>query len=362
MPNSPVVINGNGHKFYGFVVAKSFMHTKSADDFNDFKQFTDANGHTVLINEDAVISRADIASSAATNNQSAFEIDDRLYVVANGNNVKDAADFDTTSFVRPMRRPNKNEAWKSAGKSVYVRKTKIDSAEVVVPRYSATSQYVEFVKREEYEASAELYEAANSDDSDENKKKWEDVCKKDKAGRLAEIAYPNYALGNVDTDILFEDNSDWTAKGSWTICDDINGNRRIVRLSSSAATYDKVLDEDGNVYYVDKLKATLYTQYDMNGTNDVWLDNTGNVQYQEETIKPTKKNEYYEMYKSVLLPEDEWIYDYRKDFNLSESHYDRFANEDDGRGVAPARGTYEYLDLYGYEDNFYTYDRAEWIL
>ncbi len=63
-----------------------------------------------------------------------------------------------------------------------------------------------------------------------------------------------------------------------------------------------------------------------------------------------------------MTPADEWIYDYEKDFNLSESHFDRFANEDDGRGVAPARGTYEYLDLYGYEDNFYTYKRAEWIM
>ena len=30
--------------------------------------------------------------------------------------------------------------------------------------------------------------------------------------------------------------------------------------------------------------------------------------------------------------------------------------------VAPKRGTYKYLDLYGYEDNFYTYESAEWIM
>ena len=55
MPNSPVVINGNGHKLTGFVVAKEFHRLKTADDMiaEGYIKVTDGYGKTIFIKQDA---------------------------------------------------------------------------------------------------------------------------------------------------------------------------------------------------------------------------------------------------------------------------------------------------------------------
>ncbi len=55
MPNSPVIINGNGHKLTGFVVAKEFRRLKTAKDMEDegYIKVTDGYGKTIFIKPDA---------------------------------------------------------------------------------------------------------------------------------------------------------------------------------------------------------------------------------------------------------------------------------------------------------------------
>ena len=56
MPNSPVVVNGNGHKFKGFVVALKFLTLKTADDFPEEAhggtKKIDSNGNVLYVTND----------------------------------------------------------------------------------------------------------------------------------------------------------------------------------------------------------------------------------------------------------------------------------------------------------------------
>ena len=54
MPNSPVIINGNGHKLTGFVIAKEYRRLKEAADFlrEGYIQVTDAYDHTIFVKND----------------------------------------------------------------------------------------------------------------------------------------------------------------------------------------------------------------------------------------------------------------------------------------------------------------------
>ncbi|MBO4401190.1 MAG: Tad domain-containing protein [Selenomonadaceae bacterium] len=78
MPNSPVIINGNGNELHGFVIAKCFLKTVTSEDmrngvilwdgFNapenfrldNFTEGTDASGSTVYFNLNELVTRGDI--------------------------------------------------------------------------------------------------------------------------------------------------------------------------------------------------------------------------------------------------------------------------------------------------------------
>lgn len=56
-PNSPVVINGNGHKFMGFVIAKEYRFLTTDDDYtsNGYIATNDAYGHTIFVKEENLL-------------------------------------------------------------------------------------------------------------------------------------------------------------------------------------------------------------------------------------------------------------------------------------------------------------------
>ena len=49
MPNSPVVINGNGHTFQGFVIAESFVRLTEESDYPNYDKFTTGYGDKLFI-------------------------------------------------------------------------------------------------------------------------------------------------------------------------------------------------------------------------------------------------------------------------------------------------------------------------
>ena len=66
MPNSPVIINGNGHKLTGFVVAKEFRRLKTADDMikEGYAEVTDEYGNK-LFTKQKLFTKAEVDELAA---------------------------------------------------------------------------------------------------------------------------------------------------------------------------------------------------------------------------------------------------------------------------------------------------------
>ena len=66
-PNSPAIINGNGHTWNGFIVAKEFLAAKTADDFTNpgagYTEVTDSYGDTLYLKWDEAKTQSDLAST-----------------------------------------------------------------------------------------------------------------------------------------------------------------------------------------------------------------------------------------------------------------------------------------------------------
>ena len=60
VPNSPCIINGNGHALYGFVIAKEFVAAKTIDDFKSerYTKITDVYGNTLAVAPDSLVSKS----------------------------------------------------------------------------------------------------------------------------------------------------------------------------------------------------------------------------------------------------------------------------------------------------------------
>ena len=287
MDNSPVVINGNGHKFYGFVIAKEFKHTKTDDD--DIMTF------------DKVVEN--LKTNGDSNKIYYIDGSGQLCTIDKSSNVKDADDYNTTDYIRANKKFNGSDD-DNKGKEVYV----INGATF---KTTETANWYEFTTRDEPEQS-------------------------------------KYCLDKPDTNILLSYNG-------WTIIEDIAGKKWIVKNPDS-------LKKSYDVEY--------YTKYMMNDTNSVYVDKNGEIAYREGSytdsttgvtyrngaIVPSKVNEGYDKLTYRMRDGDEKIFDYKRDFNLGESHYDNLG------GVVSTRGVYYYLEENdGYEDNFFTTERAAWI-
>ncbi len=288
MQNSPVVINGNGHKFYGFVIAKEYKHTKTADDDVDTL--------------DSIIE--DFNATLAANKILYVDSDGKLCTIDKTSNVKDASNYNTTDYIRANKKFN-GSADGNKGKAVYI----LNGA---VLGTTETTNWYEFTTRDAPEQS-------------------------------------KYCLDGRDTKILL-------SYEGWTIIEDVNGKNWIVKKPDTLKTlYD----------------VSFYTKYMMNDTNYVYVDQKGEigyregsytdsktgVQYKNGAIVPSMNNTGYEVYGNFLRDADKKIFNYRRDFNLSDSKYDAF------EGVVNPRGIYRYLDDEDDDshDNFFTTERAEWI-
>ena len=328
MDNSPVVINGNGHKFYGFVIAKEYKHVKTAADFaiDGYIPFTDADGNTMLVSESNLKTEEQIRAEAASGKRTVFNHNGVLVLIPDNKltNMKDAAEFDTTTYIRPAYKPDGTTKRDDVGTDVYVRKSELSRIEET-PIPGGKDKWYDFVKRSDPDGTM-------------------------------------YCLNNVDNDVLL-----YSLK--WRLVTDIDGNQKIVQdfETNIETTYDKWVGDDGGIYYINSSdEIQYYSEFKMSLVNSVYVDPKGEVQYREGSytdsktgvkykdgaIVPSKKNTYWYY---GLRDADKFVFDYERDFNLSESHYDRF------EGVVPPRGVYYYLDEDEAWDNFFTTERADWI-
>ena len=319
MENSPMVINGNGHKFNGFVVAKEFVQVKTDADFNNFETLT-ISGNEYFIEEADFKSKNDIVTIARNKNKTVFIDGDKLFMVPNDKlkNIKNAEDYDTESYVRPAYKPDGKTARTDAGTAVYILETALKRKKLT-PIPDGRSNWYDFIEK-----------------NDPNK--------------------TMYCLDGVDKDILLY-------SSGWRLVTDIDGNKKLVQNFETAveSTYLKV-DKDGNELYIDS-NSKYYVKYDMNAgqehVNSVYVDNSGEIAYKKDAsdkylaIQPTRTNTN-RLINAEFHEKDKKIFDYANDFNITESTYDTFG------GVVPLRRVYLYLDN-GSDDNFFTAERAGWI-
>lgn len=72
IPESPAIINGNGHTWTGYIVAKEFLAAKTIEDYTgefgmgDYKEVTDSYGNTLLIKRNVAVDESDVPELTAT--------------------------------------------------------------------------------------------------------------------------------------------------------------------------------------------------------------------------------------------------------------------------------------------------------
>lgn len=67
MPNSPVIINGNGYKLNGFVIAKEYHRLAKDTDYtadNEYVEVTDSYGHRIFVKEDYLLDEDEVEADA----------------------------------------------------------------------------------------------------------------------------------------------------------------------------------------------------------------------------------------------------------------------------------------------------------
>ena len=361
-PNSPVVINGNGHKFEGFVIAKEFTELQKEMSYPKFKYEADGTEYYFK----------DVDGSTLTGNTSEY-----LLVSKDGNSFFkiDRADFMNSADLDEFKKTHSNIILHNADE------------------YDLTTYY----RQKGTEPRTEAYVRKGLKLGDANDKtvdiiegtltNWYEV-KRASDGKT-------FSIRNTNDNFLF-------AKDGWRIACDADGNPKYIFKKSDVtellAAYDEVKDVDGKFAYILKsknlldaktqpvyrklvndngevryfnkdtaddyyLKSTLkYTTKDA-GTDKtetvkddrgnaikIIMDKFGNVQYTDK-LTPTYNYKYPDKYPKGFEV---------KNFKLvSPSFYNRC-------GAIPKRGVYKKLDAFEtdgdyWQDMFFETERAKFI-
>ncbi len=349
MPNSPVVIIGNNHKFQGFVIAKEFRKLKTEDDYTKFTMKVDDNDTDVFIenvNEDTEPEISDEYVFVSKDDKSFFKIsrDDLIYLTADyveqhvsGSNLKNADDYLLTEYYRQKGSEIRTEAYVRNGLKL----------------------------GESTDPDVDIIEGTLTD--------WYEV-KRDSDNIT-------FSIRNRNNNFLFY-------KDGWRIAKDNNGNPKYIfqikSLISNSSDYVEVKDSNGQSAYVKKtllnglpsyIKITgendeirfilkdgkkFYYKKVVEGSPTLFVDYHGNVQY---TDKLTSE-------KSILS--SEWHLDARGNTPIFEpSTFGLATNESDTHysrcGVVPTRRRYKVLDAFesggNYcQDMFFETERARYVL
>ncbi len=122
-PNSPVIINGNGHKFKGFVIAKEYRFLKTAADYpatEGYITVTDSYtpSHTIFVKEKDTITQSDLNALITTNeytstvdeggSPSLYEkIEAPKYFIIDAHYVKGVSGYTENSYVTALKKYKK---------------------------------------------------------------------------------------------------------------------------------------------------------------------------------------------------------------------------------------------------------------
>ena len=346
MPNSPVVLIGNGKKFQGFVVAKEFRELKTEDNYTKFIMKVDDKDNDVYIenvNEDTEPAFSDEYVFVSKDDKSFFKIsrNDLIYLNADyvkqhvsDSNLKNADDYLLTEYYRQKGSEVRTEA--------YVRKG--------LKLGESTDPDVDIIEG----TLANWYEVKRDSDN------------------------ITFSIRNRNSNFLFY-------KDGWRIANDNNGTPKYIfpisSLISNFADYVEVKDSNGQSAYVKKtllnglqsyIKITrennesrfvdikkLYYKKVVDKSPTLFVDYHGNVQYTDKLTSTTSLGDEWHLYATgkspVFAPST-----FGLDENKNSTHYSRC-------GIVPKRRRYSALDAFETggeycQDMFFETERARYVL
>ncbi|MBQ6297923.1 MAG: hypothetical protein IJK81_09610 [Selenomonadaceae bacterium] len=121
-PNSPVIINGNGHKLTGFVIAQEYLFLKTDADFisEGYIETTDTYGHTIFVKEDNenLITEAELNKLIADNEYMKSDknngdvllyekVEAPRYLIIDGRYVKGLSGSSDANYVKALKKYKK---------------------------------------------------------------------------------------------------------------------------------------------------------------------------------------------------------------------------------------------------------------
>ena len=389
MPNSPVVINGNGKKFQGFVIAKEFVKLKTESDYayhykrdgdNKDIYFDNKNAPTtkpasgddwimvkkndgtstdwfkveksklLYTSEYAKITVEDSAQATLNGNAYTFKYTQKNYAVKrskldDSNSFIDGKNYDTTTYYR--RKEGSNEKATPA----YIR-SDLKKYDTITGEKDSNGIWI--INNTTIPNDAGIIPGRISG--------WYEV-------RTSESKNDIWSVRDGNNNYLFY-------KDGWRLITDENGNKKFAKSGTITAncvdlsTYVEVIDAEGKTAYThkDNVKSTnevylkltnaktdandiIYinkttTNYYIKKSEDelLILDLNGNVQY-TDAISPTTTYDFYNGdWKDGFKPAD---------FNLkadkADTHYSRC-------GAVPTRRRYSALDAFEEDDGAYCQD------
>ncbi|MBR1730435.1 MAG: hypothetical protein IJ728_13040 [Selenomonadaceae bacterium] len=356
MPNSPVVINGNGHKFEGFIVAKKYLKLKTEEDFNNtdkYESSKNSNNDKIIFDKNEAIDKNDLPS-------------DKLQIIDSENNILIADEsniqyLDTSAYTLVSRNDQ------SSNSLMYINNgTGTAGYETYIWIRNETNEKIReiYVKKN---AEKFLHDSSQSDD--QNKRNYgitnQNPYKlKDSNGviwwvRKNDTLFSQdgwYGVYDENNNLLVVKKTDVKTINNVQPFKDSNGQTAYVNLSDIEEKYlnvkeNKYINENTSVYY------TVVTQEQIDGTNDysiinppIIIDNKGNVQYRDDEIEVT----IYDENSRANDPQhgEEKFFD-KNDFNLSQSIYNSYLQV----GLV----NYTYLNAPNAIDNIFTTERSDWI-
>ena len=397
MPNSPVVINGNGNKFQGFVIAKEFRKLKTGADYNHYTR--DGDNKDFYFNENPTDEPADDGNSIMVkkndgNSTDWFKVDKSklLYTSEYAKiTVEDSAQATLNDNAYTFTYTQKNYA---------VKRSKLDDSNSFIDgkNYDTTTYYRRKEGSKENATPAYVRSDLKKYDTITGEKDSDGIWIKNETtipndagiipGRISGWYEVRTSESKNDIWSVRDGNNNYLFyKDGWRLITDENGNEKFAKSGTITAngvnlsTYVEVIDANGNKAYTDKdnvkstnevyLKLTnpetdgiIYinkttTNYYVKKSDDepLMLDTNGNVQY-TDAISPTTTYDFYKSdWKDGFEPAD---------FNLatakSDTHYSRC-------GAVPKRRRYKALDSwekdgieYVTQDMFFTTARSKYVI
>lgn len=342
MPNSPVVLNGNGHKFQGLVIAKEFRKLKTESDY--VKYIRESDGKEIYIEK------------VSTNTQTSGT-GGKIMVRKPGTDDWFQVNQSALYYKDTYRKITVNDDLTGKNTPYVVKKTK-DITTNKLDNYDTTTYYRFNASKEKIKTPAYVRKGLiHNDDysySDNveifkgTKTNWYEV-------KISEEEI--YSIINKNSNFLFY-------KDGWRIITDEDNQQYITNINSKTGDVNDFIEISDYVEVVDAEGKTAYlSNFDYfikkSDAEPLIIDRYGNVQYTDKLTSDYSLGDESKLGEEGKAP----VFNpstFGLSTNVNDTHYSRC-------GAIPQRRRYEALDKFATggdysQDMFFETERAKHII